>query len=200
MHNITLTAELRDNKDSYMNELQTENRAVQNDNWRLRNMVHALSPNPNPNPHPNPDPDPNPNPNPIQSPNLTQVHMFHKVNPSLCPGCRAGPSAAPLCKACNHILEAMASEAYRPFLLLTYLLCMQVCKLCHSMSVRWHSSNRCIHMQGKGLLSRRSRRPASTQRRAAYQSKPAGPEHAQLCFTPTNSEEQPHHPIGTATR
>ena len=49
-----------------MEELQTENRDVQNDNWRLRIMVHALSPNPHPNP--DPDPNPNPNPNPIQSP------------------------------------------------------------------------------------------------------------------------------------
>ena len=52
---------------------------------------------------------------------------------------------------------------------------MQVCELCHNISVPLHSSNRCTHVQGKALLSRRSRRPANTQRRAAYQSKPAGP-------------------------
>ena len=38
----------------------------------------------------------------------TMVHQFHKLNPSLCPGCRSGPKTAPLCKACNHILEVLA--------------------------------------------------------------------------------------------
>ena len=75
--NVSLTSELRTDKDEYMEDLRTENRNYENDNIRMRAMVH----------------------------------MFHKLNPSLCPGCRGGPSTANTCKACNHILEVLASEA-----------------------------------------------------------------------------------------
>ena len=54
--NVSLTSELRTDKDEYMEDLRTENRNYENDNIRMRAMVH----------------------------------MFHKLNPSLCPGCRGG--------------------------------------------------------------------------------------------------------------
>ena len=75
--NVSLLSELRTDKDEYMDDLRTENKNYENDNTRMRTMVH----------------------------------MFHKLNPTLCPGCRGGPSTANLCKACNHILEVLASEA-----------------------------------------------------------------------------------------
>ncbi len=75
--NVSLLSELRTDKDEYMDDLRTENRNYENDNMRMRTMVH----------------------------------MFHKLNPTLCPGCRGGPSTANTCKACNHILEVLASEA-----------------------------------------------------------------------------------------
>ena len=75
--NVSLLSELRADKDEYMEDLRTENRHYENDNMRMRTMVH----------------------------------MFHKLNPKLCPGCKAGPSTANTCKACNHILEVLASEA-----------------------------------------------------------------------------------------
>ena len=75
--NVSLSLELRTDKDEYMEDLRTENKHYENDNMRMRTMVH----------------------------------MFHKLNPTLCPGCRGGPSTANTCKACNHILEVLASEA-----------------------------------------------------------------------------------------
>ena len=75
--NVTLQSELRTDKDEYMEDLRTENRNYENDNMRMRTMVH----------------------------------MFHKLNPNLCPGCKGGPSTANTCKACNHIMEVLASEA-----------------------------------------------------------------------------------------
>ena len=74
VHVVSLTSELRGDKDEYMDDLRKENRNYENDNTRM----------------------------------YTMVHQFHKLNPSLCPGCRSGPKTAPLCKACNHILEVLA--------------------------------------------------------------------------------------------
>jgi len=74
---VSLTSELRTDKDEYMDGLRADNRNYENDHMRMRTMVH----------------------------------MFHKLNPNLCPGCKAGPSTANTCKACNHILDVLASEA-----------------------------------------------------------------------------------------
>ena len=33
------------------------------------------------------------------------VHMFHDLEPTRCPGCKAGPSKGAVCKACVEIMQ-----------------------------------------------------------------------------------------------